>query len=100
MRCLLVLLLMLSYASLHSQEQPHDYFNAGIGLGFDYGGIGTGLTYLPDPRIGLFGAAGYNLETFGWNAGAQWIIPAKKNHFFLAGMYGYNAVLAWNGHFI
>ena len=71
--------------------------NFGIGFGIDYGGIGARGTYFPVSRLGLFAAAGYNFDALGWNVGAQWLIPAKKNYFYFTGMYGYNAVLVVEG---
>ena len=68
--------------------------NVGIGGGLDYGGLGGQLSFYPAPRIGLFGGLGYNLNSVGYNVGAQLNFPNDKRvNFHLAAMYGYNAVM-------
>jgi hypothetical protein len=65
----------------------------GAGFGFDYGGLGAKVEYLPTPHIGVFGGLGYNLLSVGWNIGATYkILPAKKVSPNLMVFYGYNAV--------
>ena len=52
----------------------------GFGVGLDYGGIiGGKIEYLPIKNLGLFGGAGYNLLSFGWDVGATYKISPEKN---------------------
>jgi hypothetical protein len=80
-------------------SQPSRKTNLGIGGGLDYGGLGGQLSYLPIERIALFGAAGYNLNTVGYNFGVKVNFPAEKRvELHITGMYGYNAVLIVKGN--
>ena len=73
-------------------------FNAGFGMGLDYGGFGGRLTYMPVKYFGLFGGAGYNLNSVGYNVGVNVVlVPDKKVIPYLTGMYGYNTVLIVTG---
>ena len=38
----------------------------GAGFGFDYGGFGGKIEYLPIKEFGIFGGLGYNLLGLGW----------------------------------
>ena len=97
-----VFLLCLCF-SVYGQEQlPGEKkiikYNAGFGIGMDYGGIGGRFTVLPTERLGLFGALGYNLLGIGFNAGANFrISPQKKICPYAGAMYGYNAVIKVTG---
>jgi hypothetical protein len=99
MRYTPILLIIFSSAVVLAQGKGSSTsnYNIGIGFGVDYGGFGLRGTYTPIPAVGLFGAAGYNLDALGWNVGAQYLIPVNKNYFFFTGMYGYNTVLAVEG---
>jgi hypothetical protein len=69
-------------------------FYGGIGAGFDYGGIGFKIEFLPVKNIGFFAGGGYNLIELGYNGGLSWKINPKKSWTpTLVAMYGYNAVL-------
>lgn len=75
-------------------------FSVGFGLGMDYGGIGSSISYYFAPDIALFFAGGYALADFGYNVGAKFRVtsgakPAKVVPYLL-GMYGYNAVVQVN----
>jgi hypothetical protein len=96
-----LLLVLITCHSLHAQSEGDDVspvekkkdVYAGIGAGFDYGGIGGKLEYLPAKHVGVFFAAGYNLLSIGWNVGATYkFTPDKKISPNLLFMYGYNAV--------
>jgi hypothetical protein len=79
-------------------SQPTGKLNLGIGAGFDYGGFGGQLSYLPVARVALFGALGYNLAGAGYNLGAKLNFPTeKKVEWHMTAMYGYNAVLVVKG---
>jgi hypothetical protein len=81
-----------------AQAQESSQFNAGFGFGIDYGGFGARLTYIPVKRLGIFGSLGYNLVGAGYNVGAQIRFPSeKKVNWYIAAMYGYNAVLKITG---
>lgn len=85
-----------NFSELHAQNVYH--FNAGIGGGLSFGGIGVRLTYLPVKAVGFFGSVGYNLDATGYNLGIQAHIPSRKMiSFYVTGMYGYNAVLIVEG---
>ena len=73
-------------------QNPKVY--AGVGFGFDYGGIGAKLEFLPIDNVGLFAGAGYNLLSLGWNVGGAFrMAPHKKVSPNLMVMYGYNGVI-------
>ncbi|MDR1983437.1 MAG: hypothetical protein LBQ28_01230 [Prevotellaceae bacterium] len=65
----------------------------GVGIGFDFGGLGGKIEYLPAKNFGLFAGLGYNMSSLGWNVGATYkISPEKKISPNLMLFYGYNAV--------
>ena len=99
MKKLLLLSLILSALyRLDASGQIPGKLNAGFGGGLDYGGFGGQLSFFPAARIGLFGGLGYNLNTLGYNVGAQLNFPNDKRiNFHISGMYGYNAVLIVQG---
>ena len=78
--------------TLYAQEHNSKYL--GIGSGFDYGGmLGAKFEILPVKYVGIFGGAGYNLLSVGWNVGGTYkILPDKKVSPNLMVMYGYNGV--------
>jgi hypothetical protein len=77
---------------LYAQSEQKIYLGAGVG--FDYGGIGGKVEYLPVKHVGVFGGLGYNLLSLGWNVGATYkILPDKKVSPNLMAFYGYNAVI-------
>jgi len=81
------------------EEHPMVNMFIGPGLGLEYGGIGGKFEYLPIKYLGIFGAGGYNLAGFGWNAGLSFkVLPGKKVTPIIDAMYGYNAIVA-NGFF-
>jgi hypothetical protein len=100
---LVLLVLSLAFLRLNAQigtnqEITRPVFNAGIGIGIDYGGFGGRLTYLVAEKFGLFGALGYNLLGVGFNAGGIYRFLPKSNYCpYLGAMYGYNAVLKVEG---
>jgi len=71
---------------------------AGPGMGLDYGGIGGKLEFLPVKYVGIFGGAGFNFRSLGWNAGLSFkLAPEKKYCPTLHAIYGYNGVfVVWN----
>jgi len=79
-----------------SEERIPDVVSLGLGLGFDYGGIGGNITVYPQQNVGLFFGGGYVIAGFGYNAGVRLrLIPKKASAvdpFFMA-MYGYNAAV-------
>jgi len=88
----LLLLCFVGNTLYAQQDNPKAYLGGGTGL--DYGGLlGAKLEVLPVKYIGLFGGAGYNLLSLGWNVGGTYkILPDKKVSPNLIVMYGYNAV--------
>ncbi|MDR1678623.1 MAG: hypothetical protein LBR81_02485 [Prevotellaceae bacterium] len=82
---------------ISAQDTNQEGF-AGIGLGFDYGGLGAKIEYLPSPYIGIVGSVGYNLAAIGYNIGASFkVLPSKRVSPTLTVLYGYNAVLKVEG---
>ena len=76
-----------------SQSENHKVYLGG-GFGLDYGGFGAKFEYLPIRHFGIFGGAGYNLLSFGWNVGGTVkILPNKRVSPNLMVFYGYNAVV-------
>src|SRR5262245_29607527 len=78
-----------------SDERIPDVVSLGLGLGFDYGGIGGNITVYPQKNVGLIFGGGYVIAGFGYNAGVRFRL-VKENSvvdpFFMA-MYGYNAAV-------
>ncbi|MDR2293247.1 MAG: hypothetical protein LBE11_07225 [Prevotellaceae bacterium] len=75
----------------YAQTTPKDIY-LGLGAGFDYGGIGGKIEYLPTKNFGLFGGLGHNMLSIGWNAGVTYkIMPDKKASPNLMIFYGYNS---------
>jgi len=92
MKRVLLFILFLSVAT--SGLSQSSKFNVGGGFGLDYGGIGIRVSYNPIAYFGVYGGAGFNFLTLGYNAGAQIRIAGKRRLTpFLTGMYGYNGVL-------
>jgi len=89
-----VLFFMVSH--IHGQDNRQIYL--GVGMGFDYGGVGGKIEYLPVKHFGLFGGLGYDLLSAGWNVGATYkILPDNKVSPNLMLFYGYNGVTKVNG---
>ncbi|MCL1867401.1 MAG: hypothetical protein FWF72_00400, partial [Paludibacter sp.] len=77
-----------------NDEQKSPIFYFGAGYGFDYGGIGGKIEFLPVKQFGIFAGVGYNFLSLGWNIGGTFkILPDKRISPNLMLMYGYNAVL-------
>jgi len=94
-----ILSIILYLFGIHaSLAQLSGRMTGGLGAGLSYGGFGAQITYLPLTRIGVFGALGYNLNSIGYNIGAQLKLPTEKRlNWYFTGMYGYNAVLIVKG---
>ncbi|MDR0507513.1 MAG: hypothetical protein LBH32_11975 [Dysgonamonadaceae bacterium] len=79
-------------SSSFGTERPSLYI--GIGGGFDYGGYGGKVEFLPVKNLGLFAGVGYNFLSAGWNIGGSFLISPDANICpKISAMYGYNAVL-------
>lgn len=95
-RVLLLTILIATCLNTFAQTKGPALF-AGIGIGFDYGGLGGKLELLPEKHIGLFGGLGYDFLSSGWNVGAAYkILPGKKICPSIIAMYGYNGVFKGN----
>ena len=93
----LVLILSIAGNNVFAQSNEQKVF-FGPGIGFDYGGIGGKIEYLPAKHFGLFGGLGYNLYKIGWNLGTTCkILPDEKVSPNLMVFYGYNAVSVVKG---
>ena len=85
--------------SLTDSDTPtFDKTSVGFGGGMDFGGLGANLTVYPTRRLGIFGGVGYAFAGIGVNGGFKLRFAPdeseNKAHFFLMGMYGYNAAVA------
>jgi hypothetical protein len=78
----LLLLLFLAASGLHAQDTtfleplkqydaPLDKISAGVGVGYEYGGIGANAIIYPQKNIGLFGGMGWYYVGLGYNAGVK-----------------------------
>jgi hypothetical protein len=77
-----------------AEGKTYPQFDAGFGLGIDYGGIGGRLTAAPVKQAFFFGGLGYNIDGFGYNVGAGFrFLPEKRICPYILAMYGYNAVV-------
>lgn len=66
----------------------------GIGIGLDYGGVGTKFSLFPTSPLGLYAGVGYNFYEVGYNFGMDIkFSPQKRHTAFITAMYGYNAVV-------
>jgi hypothetical protein len=77
-----------------SPEWKPDIFSVGVGLGFDYGGVGGHFILYPQKNIGLFAGIGWVPGGVGFNGGVKLRIKNEASPvdpYFMA-MYGYNAV--------
>jgi len=88
-----LVLVLLGMGNQAFAQSETDKIYLGIGIGFDYGGIGGKIEYLPEEHIGLFGGVGYDLLSAGWNVGVTYkILPEKNVSPNLMVLYGYNGV--------
>lgn len=86
------------YVENYKPEPITTIVKLGLGIGLDYGGIGTRLTITPTSKFGVFLAVGYNLQKAGLNGGLTYkILPEKKVCPVVHVMYGYNAVIIVEG---
>ncbi|MDR3236242.1 MAG: hypothetical protein LBT48_05875 [Prevotellaceae bacterium] len=76
----------------NAKRDEHTYF--GIGVGYDYGGLGGKIEILPEKYLGLFAGAGYNRSFIGWNVGCSAkLFPNYRVTPTLCVFYGYNATI-------
>ena len=79
-------------------EKPASSMNLGIGLGLDYGGIGTKWAFCPSKSVSLFAGLGYNFKGLGYNFGIGLRPKSEKKVVpYFTAMYGYNAVIVIKG---
>lgn len=66
----------------------------GLGTGIDFGGFGLNAMCMLNKYVGLFGAAGYNLNNIGLNGGVRLYSSTQSTRWrpFFSAMYGYNTV--------
>ncbi len=73
-----------------------DQLAAGLGLGLDYGVLGSNFLFYPDKHLGAFVGLGYDFVGLGWNVGAKYrLFPSDEQwstHPYLLAMYGINSV--------
>ena len=72
-------------------------YEIGVGFGLDYGGVfGMQFGFAPIKHLVIFGAAGYHMVDFGWEAGVKGLLIRKTSEKvfrpFLKVMYGTNSV--------
>ena len=71
-----------------------DIVNIGLGIGFDYGGIGGNFMIYPQKNIGIFIEGGYAFGGMGYNAGIKLRLSPSKSTVvnpYITAMYEYNA---------
>ncbi len=66
----------------------------GLGIGFDYGGLGFNYTLYPQKNIGIFGGVGYAIAGVGYNTGLKFRLTPKRVTPYIMGMYGYYAAIS------
>lgn len=82
------------YIENYQAERQTNIVKLGLGFGLDYGGLGTRLTITPTSNLGVFIAAGYNIQKVGVNGGITYkFLPDKKINPVAHIMYGYNAII-------
>ncbi len=70
----------------------------GLGLGFDYGGLGAQVAVKTSDEFALFAGLGTAIAGPGYNLGARYFIESKRpEQFYVHAMYGYNAVIVIQG---
>src|ERR1700730_9498663 len=89
---------LLNYSSSAQQNtqdvRKPDIVNFGLGIGFDYGGIGANFMVYPQKNIGIFIGGGYAFAGMGYNTGIKLrLTPGKSSvaNPYITAMYGYNA---------
>jgi hypothetical protein len=76
-------------SKVSSYEEPST--TLAVGLGLDYGGLGTRFTYNPSQYFGVYASAGFALSGFGFDAGVIGRFnPESKYVITLNALYGYN----------
>lgn len=92
----LFLIVILATVSLTNAQNSKA--SLGLGLGFDYGGLGAQVAVKADNNLSLFGGIGTALAGPGFNVGARYFFESKRSEqFFVHGMYGYNAAIIIQG---
>lgn len=83
------------YYQKQETRAESDKVSLGVGLGFDYGGVGiNGLVY-PQKNLGVFIGGGYALAGFGYNVGLKARLTSNARfHPYATAMYGYNTAIA------
>lgn len=83
------------YYQKRETRVENDKVSFGVGLGFDYGGVGvSGLVY-PHNNLGVFVGGGYALAGFGYNVGLKArLTKSARIHPYFTAMYGYNTAIA------
>ncbi|OJJ17115.1 hypothetical protein BKI52_30860 [marine bacterium AO1-C] len=103
---ILILFFVLVSAQVKSQNTASDsskttewaeQLTGGVGVGFDYGGIGVNMGLFTGP-FGVFVGLGENGIGMGFNAGAKFKLTERMFTPFLIGMYGYNTTIAIAGY--
>src|SRR5690606_34905330 len=80
---------IIAVPKVFAQEENQVYL--GLGLGFDYGGIGAKIEYMPVKHVGIVGSLGYNIINVSWNDGATYKIMLDKKVYVIPMVYyGYN----------
>ncbi len=89
---------LLNYSSSAQQNSEDvrkpDIVNIGMGIGFDYGGIGANFMVYPQKNIGIFIGCGYAFAGMGYNTGIKLrLTPGRSSvvNPYIIAMYGYNA---------
>ena len=85
-----------------TSSAPLDKLSAGVGIGYEYGGIGANAIFYPQRNIGVFGGAGWYYVGVGYNAGIKLraIINAPSTVIipYLELMYGSNTFIYYRNN--
>lgn len=97
MKRIILITILTSVAFISTAQFKNSVF-AGIGMGLDYGGVGTQINYFASDNIKTFIGIGYNFNGAGFNIGSYYsFLPENKFSPKAGFMYGYNAVIVIMG---
>jgi hypothetical protein len=80
------------------KNNKHPYVYFGLGIGQNYGGVGTRLTIMPVKPWDIYAGVGYAIIGLGYNIGTHIrVAPDKRVCPVFGVMYGYNGVIKVQG---
>jgi hypothetical protein len=90
-------------ATVNANTVPVDKLSLGVGIGYDFGGLGgVNAIYYLQRSIGVFGGGGYTPAGIGYGGGVKLRVLTNKQATvvvpFAVAMYGYYAAIAPKGY--